>query len=190
MRTASTLRFSPQQSPFRLELVVENPLSAASARVPTSWVGQPTLCGGCCRFAGRHQRAGNPFRSGRLNRRNERSRVAAVALARHTESQVRRHGLSKTSRTSRGGRAELRAQGPIAGKVLGPVNLSLGVKVLIVVICALTSVIVGAVAGYLSHEPGARHRHAVLFEGGVFIGVMTLCLTVLGSLGLLSTDAA
>ncbi|MFC8244012.1 hypothetical protein [Streptomyces chartreusis] len=68
-------------------------------------------------------------------------------------------------------------------------KLSFGVKVLVVIICALASFIIGAVAGYLSHEPGARHRHAVLFGGGVFIGVMTLCLTVLGSLGVLSVDA-
>ncbi|MDG5805578.1 hypothetical protein P9869_23515 [Streptomyces ossamyceticus] len=69
-------------------------------------------------------------------------------------------------------------------------NLSLGVKMLIVVICALISVIIGSLAGYMSHKPGARHRDAVLFGGGVFIGVMTLFVTVLGSLGVLSGDSA
>ncbi|WP_078651238.1 hypothetical protein [Streptomyces xylophagus] len=69
-------------------------------------------------------------------------------------------------------------------------NLSLGVKVLIVVICALVSVIVGAGAAWISHKAGARKRDAVLFGGGTFIGVMTLCLAVLGSLGVLSGGAA
>lgn len=82
----------------------------------------------------------------------------------------------------------LRANGPITGKVFGPLNLSLGVKVLVVVICALISIIIGSVAGYLSHKPGARHRDAVLFGGGVFIGVMTLFLSILGSLGIFSAE--
>ncbi|MFE5404577.1 hypothetical protein ACFQ9Z_25160 [Streptomyces sp. NPDC056580] len=61
---------------------------------------------------------------------------------------------------------------------------------LIVVICALLSALLGILAGYLSHKPGARHRDAVLFGGGAFIGVMTLSLAVLGALGVLSGGAA
>ncbi|WP_405854916.1 hypothetical protein OG407_03610 [Streptomyces sp. NBC_01515] len=64
-------------------------------------------------------------------------------------------------------------------------NLSLGVKALIVVICALVSTIVALVGGFLSHTPGARKAVAVLFGGGVFGGCMILCMTVLTALGLL-----
>ncbi|MEV7295624.1 hypothetical protein AB0N79_28970 [Streptomyces microflavus] len=63
-------------------------------------------------------------------------------------------------------------------------NLSLGVKALLIVICALISIIVGITAGYMSHKPGARHRDAVLFGGGVFLGSMTLCIAVLSALGM------
>ncbi|MER5660399.1 hypothetical protein [Streptomyces mirabilis] len=81
-------------------------------------------------------------------------------------------------------------QGPITGKVVGPLNLSLGVRALLVIVCALFSVIVAIVAGYMSHKPGARKRDAVLYGGGAFVGSLTLCLAVLGSLGVLSSPGA
>ncbi|MBZ6207028.1 hypothetical protein KVH31_10985 [Streptomyces olivaceus] len=61
-------------------------------------------------------------------------------------------------------------------------NLSLGVKVLIVVTCALLSVIVGMVAGFLSHMPGSPVGQAVLYGGGAFAGCLLLCLAVLTAL--------
>lgn len=64
-------------------------------------------------------------------------------------------------------------------------NLSLGVKVLVVVTCALFSVIIAIVAGLLSHAPGSPVSEAVLFGGGAFTGCMILCMTVLTSLGVL-----
>ena len=64
-------------------------------------------------------------------------------------------------------------------------NLSLGVKVLVVITCALFSVIIAIVAGLLSHAPGSPISEAVLFGGGVFTGCMILCMTVLTSLGVL-----
>ncbi|MGW4345582.1 hypothetical protein ACWEL8_10975 [Streptomyces sp. NPDC004690] len=64
-------------------------------------------------------------------------------------------------------------------------NLSLGVKLLIVVICALISVIVGMVAGFLSHSPGSPVGQAVLYGGGAFAGCLLLCLAVLSALSVL-----
>ncbi|GAA2246476.1 hypothetical protein GCM10010145_11880 [Streptomyces ruber] len=64
-------------------------------------------------------------------------------------------------------------------------NLTLGVKVLIVVICALVSVIVGMVAGLIKHTPASPKGHAFLYGGGVFGGSLTLCLVVMTSLGVL-----
>ncbi|MGW5968931.1 hypothetical protein [Streptomyces sp. NPDC055186] len=64
-------------------------------------------------------------------------------------------------------------------------NLPLGVKVLIVVICALVSVIVGIVAGLIHHKPTTPKGPAFLYGGGVFGGSLTLCLVVLTSLGVL-----
>ncbi|MFI1184784.1 hypothetical protein [Streptomyces californicus] len=64
-------------------------------------------------------------------------------------------------------------------------NLSLGVKVLIVIICALVSVIVGIVAALISHKPNTPKGPAVLYGGGVFGGALTLCLVALTSLGVL-----
>ncbi|MFB6936085.1 hypothetical protein [Streptomyces chartreusis] len=69
-------------------------------------------------------------------------------------------------------------------------NLSLGVKVLLAVICALLSVIIGIGAGWLSHRPGARKRDAVLYGAGAFVGSMTVCFMVLNSLGVLSNEVA
>ncbi|MGW4448710.1 hypothetical protein [Streptomyces sp. NPDC004599] len=64
-------------------------------------------------------------------------------------------------------------------------NLSLGVKVLIVVICFLFSVIVAMVAGFLSHSPGSSVGLAILYGGGAFAGCLLLCLAVLSALGVL-----
>jgi len=69
-------------------------------------------------------------------------------------------------------------------------NLSLGVKVLIVVICALVSALVGIGAGWLSYKPGTRRRDAVLYGAGAFVGSMTTCFMVLNSLGVFSGGAA
>ncbi|MGW4437039.1 hypothetical protein ACWELO_14950 [Streptomyces sp. NPDC004596] len=64
-------------------------------------------------------------------------------------------------------------------------NLSLGVKALIIVICALVSVIVGIVAGLIHHKPSAPKGQAFLYGSGVFGGSLTLCMLVLTSLGVL-----
>ncbi|MEU0246662.1 hypothetical protein ABZ192_20465 [Streptomyces sp. NPDC006235] len=64
-------------------------------------------------------------------------------------------------------------------------NLSLGVKVLVVIICALVSVIIGMVAGLLNHDPGTPKRKSVIFGGGVFGGSLTLAVVVLSALGVL-----
>ncbi|WP_330307611.1 MULTISPECIES: hypothetical protein [unclassified Streptomyces] len=64
-------------------------------------------------------------------------------------------------------------------------NLSLGIKMLVVVICTLLSIIIGIVAGLLMHPPAAPKAPAVLFGGGVFGGSLTLCLLVMSSLGVL-----
>ncbi|MCF2130600.1 hypothetical protein L1I79_29835 [Strepomyces sp. STD 3.1] len=64
-------------------------------------------------------------------------------------------------------------------------NLSLGVKVLVVVICALFSVIVGGLAALLNHDPGTPKRKSVIFGGGVFGGSLTLTVVVLSALGVL-----
>ncbi|MEU2616612.1 hypothetical protein ABZ642_00380 [Streptomyces sp. NPDC007157] len=64
-------------------------------------------------------------------------------------------------------------------------NLSFGVKVLVVVICVLFSVIVAIVAGLISHSPGSAIGQAVLYGGGAFAGCLLLCLAVLSALGVL-----
>ncbi|MEU2980581.1 hypothetical protein ABZ678_27415 [Streptomyces hirsutus] len=64
-------------------------------------------------------------------------------------------------------------------------NLSLGVKLLILVICFLLSVIVGIVAGLIHHKPTTPKGPAFLYGGGVFGGSLTLCLVVLTALGVL-----
>ncbi|WP_416963882.1 hypothetical protein [Streptomyces sp. Agncl-13] len=65
------------------------------------------------------------------------------------------------------------------------VKLNLGVKVLIVIICALVSIIVGIVAGLISHKTNTPMGPAFLFGGGAFAGSLTLCLLVMSSLGVL-----
>lgn len=79
----------------------------------------------------------------------------------------------------------LECQGPITGKVLGPLDRSLGVKALVVIICALVSVIGGIVAGFLKHDPATPKAPAILFGGGAFGGSLTLCLLVMSTLGVL-----
>ncbi|MYX05958.1 hypothetical protein GTW98_03895 [Streptomyces sp. SID8375] len=64
-------------------------------------------------------------------------------------------------------------------------NLSLGIKALIFVICFLFSIIIGMVAGLISHKPTTPKGPAFLYGGGVFGGSLTLCLLVLTSLGVL-----
>jgi hypothetical protein len=64
-------------------------------------------------------------------------------------------------------------------------NLSFGVKLLIVAICALLSVIVAMVAGFLSHSSGSPVGQAVLHGGGAFAACLLLCLAVLSALGVL-----
>ncbi|GHG96813.1 hypothetical protein [Streptomyces lanatus] len=64
-------------------------------------------------------------------------------------------------------------------------NLSLGVRALIVVICVLISAIVGILAGLLKHTPATPKAPAILYGGGVFGGSLTLCLLVMSALGVL-----
>ncbi|WP_405506887.1 hypothetical protein OG323_09020 [Streptomyces cyaneofuscatus] len=64
-------------------------------------------------------------------------------------------------------------------------NLSLGVKALIFIICALASAIVGIVAGLISHKPNTPKGPAVLYGAGAFGGALTLCLVALTSLSVL-----
>ncbi|GAA2389064.1 hypothetical protein GCM10010420_10710 [Streptomyces glaucosporus] len=64
-------------------------------------------------------------------------------------------------------------------------NTSFGVKVLLVIICALSSIIVAIVAGLLSHAPGTPKAPAFLRGGGTFTASMLLCLAVCTAIGLL-----
>jgi hypothetical protein len=63
-------------------------------------------------------------------------------------------------------------------------NPSFGVKVLLVVICALVSIIVATGAGVLTYTTGVSPVEAVLSAGGAFAVSMTLGLTMLAVLGL------
>ncbi|MFK4066748.1 hypothetical protein [Streptomyces sp. NPDC029674] len=56
---------------------------------------------------------------------------------------------------------------------------------LLVILAFVSSLLVAVVAGVLSHATGTQVAGAVLHGGGVFIGWMTLCVTVLAALGLL-----
>ncbi|MEU9413582.1 hypothetical protein AB0E08_48930 [Streptomyces sp. NPDC048281] len=64
-------------------------------------------------------------------------------------------------------------------------NLSLGIKVLVLVTCALVSSNVATVAAWLSHTPGTPAGSAVLYGGLAFGGTLTLCLAVLKALKVL-----
>jgi len=63
-------------------------------------------------------------------------------------------------------------------------NPSFSVKVLLVVICALVSIIVATGVGILTHTTGASLAEAVLSAGGAFAVSMGLSLTTLAALGL------
>jgi hypothetical protein len=63
-------------------------------------------------------------------------------------------------------------------------NPSFGVKVLLVVICALVSIIVATGAGILTHTTGSSLAEAVLSAGGAFAVSMGLALTTLAALGI------
>ncbi len=63
-------------------------------------------------------------------------------------------------------------------------NPSFGVKVLLVMVCALASIIVATGAGILTYTTGASIAEAVLSAGGAFAVSMTLGLTTLAVLGL------
>lgn len=92
-------------------------------------------------------------------------------------------GLSKTTRSNVVVGLRFVYQSPIARKVIGPLKLSLGVKALLIVLCALISIIVAMVAGFMSHTAGSPVTEAVLYGGGAFTGCMMLCLMVLSALG-------
>ncbi|MFF5160875.1 hypothetical protein ACFY3N_32465 [Streptomyces sp. NPDC000348] len=64
-------------------------------------------------------------------------------------------------------------------------NLTFGVKVLVVLLCILLSIIVAMVAGFLSHSPGSPVGQAILYGGGAFAGCLLLCLAVLSALSVL-----
>lgn len=64
-------------------------------------------------------------------------------------------------------------------------NLSLGVKVLVVFSCASFSANVAMAAAWLNHTPGTPAGQAVLYGGGSFGGCMLLCLAVLKALKVL-----
>ncbi|MEV4338050.1 hypothetical protein [Streptomyces sp. NPDC049590] len=56
---------------------------------------------------------------------------------------------------------------------------------LIFLSCFLFSVIIGIVAGLISHRPNTPKGPAFLYGGGVFGGSLTLCMVVLSTLGVL-----
>jgi FtsH-binding integral membrane protein len=72
-------------------------------------------------------------------------------------------------------------------KGTGPLNSSqpFRIKVLLVLVCALSSVIAGTFAGILSYATSASVSEAVLYGGGAFVASMPLGMSVLSKLGLL-----
>ncbi|WUH90434.1 hypothetical protein OG900_10205 [Streptomyces sp. NBC_00433] len=62
---------------------------------------------------------------------------------------------------------------------------SFRIKLLLVLVCALASVIVGTFAGILSYTTRPSLAQAVLYGGGAFSVSMGLSLTTLSALGLL-----
>ncbi|MEV5954958.1 hypothetical protein AB0M11_14515 [Streptomyces sp. NPDC051987] len=56
---------------------------------------------------------------------------------------------------------------------------------LVIVVCALFSVIVAMVAGFVSHSPDTPAGQAVLYGGGAFASCLLLCLAVLKALKVL-----
>ena len=61
----------------------------------------------------------------------------------------------------------------------------LSFKLLLVLVCALTSVIVATLAGILSYATSASLPQAVLYGGGAFVASMPLGMSTLSKLGLL-----
>lgn len=64
------------------------------------------------------------------------------------------------------------------------------VQVLLITLAFVSSLLVGMIAGVLSHASGTDVPGAVLYGGGAFILWMTLSVTVLTALGLLGGVAA
>ncbi|WP_328719156.1 hypothetical protein OHT52_06335 [Streptomyces sp. NBC_00247] len=64
-------------------------------------------------------------------------------------------------------------------------KITLGVKVLIIAMCALVSIIVAMVAAWINRASGATLGDAVLSGGGAFAGCMILCLAVLSTISVL-----
>ncbi|GGU62061.1 hypothetical protein GCM10010211_28860 [Streptomyces albospinus] len=58
-------------------------------------------------------------------------------------------------------------------------------QVLFLVLALVSSTLVAVVAGVLCHVAGTGIAGSVLYGGGAFILVMTLCVTILTALGLL-----
>ncbi|MGW2485180.1 hypothetical protein ACWCWQ_35725 [Streptomyces sp. NPDC001571] len=58
-------------------------------------------------------------------------------------------------------------------------------QVLLLLLALVSSALVAGVAGVLSFVAGSGVAAAVLYGGGAFILVMTLCVTILTALGLL-----
>jgi hypothetical protein len=65
------------------------------------------------------------------------------------------------------------------------VRLTFPVQVLLALLSFVSSLLVGVVAGVLSHEAGEPVAGAVLYGGGAFVAWMTLSVAVLTALGLL-----
>jgi hypothetical protein len=63
-------------------------------------------------------------------------------------------------------------------------NPTFGVKILLVVICALASTIVATFAGILTRTTGASLAETIFSAGGAFAVSMGLSLTTLAALGL------
>lgn len=71
-------------------------------------------------------------------------------------------------------------------KGFGPVKLSpFAAQVLFLLLALVSSALVAGVAGVLSYAAGTGVAASVLYGGGAFILVMTLCVTILTALGLL-----
>ncbi|MCC9707301.1 hypothetical protein E4N62_19680 [Streptomyces sp. MNU76] len=64
-------------------------------------------------------------------------------------------------------------------------NPTFSVKVLLVVICALVSIIVATGTAILTYTTGVSMAEAILSAGGAFAVSMGLSLTTLAALGLL-----
>ncbi|RCH66680.1 hypothetical protein DT019_21320 [Streptomyces sp. SDr-06] len=63
-------------------------------------------------------------------------------------------------------------------------RLTFPTQVLLALLSLVSALLVGVVAGVLSHAAGAPVPGAVLYGGGAFVGWMSLCVSVLTALGL------